>query len=425
MATYKATQAQRELRTLIASDATHVMAFGGSRSGKTFEFCRALCLMSIVCGGRYAIFRKHMHTARTAVFKDTLRSVMRLCFPGVQCVFNESDSMLWFPSTNGEIWCLGLDDEQRVEKILGKEFAWVFFNECSEISLHAVETALTRVSQRPNGMRRNKVFYDCNPPGKSHWAYRFFVEKVHPETREPLLRPELYAAMRINPGDNAANLPPEYIANTLETLSEQKRRRFLLGEWSDDNEGALWKATTMIDPFRVHQPPDDLERIVVAVDPAVTHTERSDSTGIVVAGRRTGDDGTPHFYVLDDLTLKGSPGEWAERVNQAYQRWRADKVVAEGNQGGQMVAETLYSVDPLLPVRIVHARHGKTVRAEPVAALYQRGMVHHCGQLPDLEDEMTSYTGADREKSPDRMDAMVYAMLELMEENVVQKGLYF
>lgn len=422
---YKPTKAQLNLRSLIASDALHVMAFGGSRSGKTFELCRALCLMGLVAGGRYAIFRQHFNAVRTSVFLDTLPTVLKMCFPTQKAVFNRSDSVLQFPATGGEIWCLGLDDSERVEKILGKEFAAIYFNECSEISFHAAETALTRVSQRPTGLRRNKVFYDCNPPFKSHWAHRLFIEKIHPESREPLHNPDNYASIKINPLDNKENLPPDYIEQTLKGLSAAKRKRFLLGEWSDDNENALWKLSTMVDPFRCTHAPDDLERIVVGVDPAVTNAENSDYTGIVVAGKKLESDGNYHYYVLSDRSIKASPHDWASAVNTAYYDHRADRIVAETNQGGDLVVNTLYTVNDTLPVKTVHATRGKLVRAEPVAALYERGLVHHVGEFEELETELASYTGTDSEKSPDRMDALVWAITELMENNTLETGYLF
>ncbi len=381
--------------------------------------------MALVAGGRYAIFRQHFNAVRTSVFLDTLPTVMKVCFPGQPVDFNRSDSVLSFPSTGGEIWCLGLDDAERVEKILGKEFAAIYFNECSEISFHAVETALTRVSQRPEKLNRNKVLYDCNPPSKSHWAHRLFIEKTHPESRELLPNPNSYVSIKINPLDNKANLPPDYIDQTLNGLSLAKRKRFLLGEWMDDNENALWKSSTMIDPFRCTHAPDNLERIVVGVDPAVTNAENSDYTGIVVAGKRRESDGIYHYYVISDRSMKSSPRDWANAVCNAYRGFNADRVIAETNQGGDLVASTLYTVNQTIPIRKVHAKRGKLVRAEPVAALYERGLVHHVGEFDELESELTSYTGSDTEKSPDRMDALVWAMTDLMESNSIKKGVFF
>jgi phage terminase large subunit-like protein len=184
------------------------------------------------------------------------------------------------------------------------------------------------------------------------------------------------------------------------------------GEWVDDNENALWKRSTMIDPYRVLQAPANLDRIVVGVDPAVTQKEKSDRTGIVVAGCKR-IRGEMHYYVLDERSLIGSPREWAATAINAYHEFDADRIVAETNQGGDMVEQTIRNIDRSIAYRGVRASRGKIVRAEPIAELYERGKVHHVGEFPALEDEMCEYCGFENEKSPDRMDALVWALTEL------------
>lgn len=152
----------------------------------------------------------------------------------------------------------------------------------------------------------------------------------------------------------------------------------------------------------------DLQRIVVAIDPAVTSNEGSDETGIIVAG--LGRDS--HGYVLEDLSCRASPEAWARVAVLAYHRWRADRIVAEANQGGDMVSLVLHTVDANVPVKLVHAARGKVARAEPVAALYEQAKCHHVGTFPGLEDQMATWTQGDA--SPDRLDALVWALTELM-----------
>ena len=413
---YKPTTAQLALRKLVR-DRTRILAYGGSRSGKTFEFCRAIAVLAFRYGGRYAIFRRYFNAVRTSVFVDTFPKMMSLCFPTYRYEVNKSASEIYFPHNGAEIDFVGLDDKARVEKILGREFAAIYFNECSEISFSSIEIATTRLAQKRfdsyGRLLRNRLFYDCNPPGKSHWTYKMFIEGVHPVSRLRINNPGDYGTIRINPHDNAENLPDGYIEQTLGNASERSKRRFLYGEFSDENENALWKSATMIDPFRVVDVPDDLERIVVGVDPAVTSSEMSDHTGIVVCGKKT-IDGEEHFFVLQDCSLIAQPEKWAKVVTAAYDDWLAELVVAEVNQGGDMVESTLRNIAPNLPVKKVRASRGKIVRAEPISVLYSQGRVHHVGMFPSLEDEMTSYTG-DRtsEDSPDRMDALVWALTEL------------
>ena len=432
---YEPTNAQLALRRIIR-DKTRILAYGGSRSGKTFEICRAIAVLAMRYGGRYAIFRRYTNAVRASVFCDTFPKMLALCFPELDYRLNRSLSEVYFEHNGAEIDFCGLDDGKRVEKILGREFAAIYFNECSEIAFDSVEVALTRLAQKrfdptTGKQLRNRIFFDCNPPGKSHWSYRMFIEGVHPVSRARLRNYSDFGAIQINPRDNIANLPDGYIETTLEASSERSKRRFLYGEFSDENENALWKSATMIDPFRVAEAPEELERIVIGVDPAVTSTETSARTGIVVCGmKRNGDSGAETFYVLDDLSLVATPMQWARRVVDAFNRWSADLVVAEVNQGGDLVETTLRNVAPNLPVRKVRATRGKILRAEPISVLYSQGRVHHVGtaNLGELEGEMTSYTGDASQASPDRLDALVWALTELSNNDVGSVGggaLYF
>lgn len=412
--------AQLALRRLVR-DKTRVLAYGGSRSGKTFELCRSIAVLALRYGGRYAIFRRYFNAVRASVLNDTFPKMLDLCFPELEYRTNHSLSEIYFDHNGAEIDFVGLDDNKRVEKILGREFAAIYFNECSEISFPSVEIAATRLAQRrfdPTTGRqlRNRMFFDCNPPGKSHWSYRMFLEGVHPTSRMKLRNFGDFGAIQINPRDNLDNLPDGYIETTLEAASERSKRRFLYGEFSDENENALWKSASMIDPFRVNSAPSDLARIVIGVDPAVTSTEASDHTGIVVCGAKFDDaTGTDHFFVLDDLSLIAPPTRWARQVANAFDKWRADLVVAEVNQGGDLVESTLRNAAPNLPVRKVRATRGKIIRAEPISVLYSQGRVHHVGTayLTELEGEMTSYVGSATDDSPDRLDALVWALTEL------------
>jgi phage terminase large subunit-like protein len=152
-------------------------------------------------------------------------------------------------------------------------------------------------------------------------------------------------------------------------------------------------------------------RIVVAVDPAVTATEESDEHGIIVAGTTADGRGA----VLEDASMQGSPAEWARRAVSLYRSWNADGIVVEVNQGGDMVAHTLRTVDPMANIIEVRASRGKHVRAEPIAALYEQGKIAHVGSYPELENQMTQMTqhGYQGDGSPDRLDALVWAFSEL------------
>jgi predicted phage terminase large subunit-like protein len=207
--------------------------------------------------------------------------------------------------------------------------------------------------------------------------------------------------------DNAANLSKSAIAE-LKSRYEGTRtgRQELEGELLEDVEGALW-SREMIDNTRVYKIPP-MSRIVVAMDPAVTSGEKADDTGIIVAGRSM--DG--HFYIMEDLTMKGSPHACMQVVVKAYHRWRADRVIAEVNNGGDYLKAVLQTVDNNVAYSTVRATRGKLTRAEPVAALWEQGRGHIYKGMPTLEDQMCCYT-ADTQESPDNLDACIWAATEL------------
>ncbi len=208
--------------------------------------------------------------------------------------------------------------------------------------------------------------------------------------------------------DNRVNLAPPFFEQIIaEYQGTRLGRQELMAELLEDNPDALWKLDTMIEPFRVREAPA-LERIVVAIDPAISSNASSDETGIIVAGKTSGG----HFYVLDDRSCRASPDAWARAAISAYHGYQADRIVAEANQGGEMVAQTLRTVDPNVPITLVHATRGKQIRAEPIAALYEQGRGHHVGTFAALESQLTDWTPG--QASPDRLDAMVWAATDLL-----------
>ena len=230
-----------------------------------------------------------------------------------------------------------------------------------------------------------------------------------PLLKELILRPDVHVT-KGRTSDNASNLAETFLTSIVSRYQGTRLgRQELDGDILDDVPGALW-SRDMIEACRIPkgtEPP--MRRIVVAIDPAISMTETSDATGIVVAG--LGDDG--HGYVLEDLSGKYSPTEWATKAVAAYKRHKADRIVAEANQGGAMVETTLRAVDRSVPVRLVHASRGKITRAEPVSALYEQHRVHHIGSFPELEDECCSFEPGST-NSPDRMDGLVWAITDLM-----------
>jgi phage terminase large subunit-like protein len=223
-------------------------------------------------------------------------------------------------------------------------------------------------------------------------------------------------ATRAGTAANRANLAPGFV----ERLEARHGgtwlgRQELDGELVEAVEGALWRPSE-IDAARVEAAPA-LERIVVGVDPPAGSGRGADECGIVVAGIAPAARAAERrVYVLADESAGGlGPEGWARRVAAAFERWGADRVVAEVNQGGDMVAAVLRQAAPALPVRAVRATRGKRARAEPVAALYEQGRVHHAGRFPALEAQMCRFAGTGA--SPDRMDALVWAITALAEDD--------
>ena len=210
--------------------------------------------------------------------------------------------------------------------------------------------------------------------------------------------------------DNRDNLAPGFLHSIAHRYEGTRLgRQELFAELLADVEGALW-TLDMIEEGRVTKADAaPLKRVVVAVDPAMSVGESSNATGIIVAGLGTDN----HGYILQDLSSKYSPTEWASKAIAAYRHHKADRIVAEANQGGQLVEMTLRAVDRSVPTKLVHASRGKLTRAEPISALYEQRRVHHCGLFAELEDEMTTYEPGST-NSPDRMDALVWALTELM-----------
>lgn len=215
--------------------------------------------------------------------------------------------------------------------------------------------------------------------------------------------------------DNKANLAPGFLDQIVRRYQGTRLgRQELDGEILDDLPGALWRHG-LIDAARLPAAPP-LVRVVVAIDPAVASGEQADETGIIVAGRDAGGDG----YILADASGRYPPADWARAALTAFRTHRADRIVAEVNNGGELVEAMLRTLDPNVPYAAVHAARGKVARAEPVAALYEQGRIHHIGAFPALEDQMCAF-GPDFDRaaagySPDRVDALVWALSELFVE---------
>lgn len=235
---FKKTLKQTEATKVMTSKAKHIMCYGGSRSGKTFNIVRMMVIRACKCQSRHIMLRQTFNSIKTSIWLDTLPKVMKICFPELKYSINKTDYYLTLPN-GSEIWVAGLDDDRRVEKILGKEFSTIFFNECSQLSYSSIQVALTRLAEKSD--LKKKVYYDENPPSKKHWSYWLFVKKLDPIESEPLKNPDDYTSILMNPKDNLENIDEDYL-NMLAKMPEKDRKRFLEGEFTDDSDGAAYYA---------------------------------------------------------------------------------------------------------------------------------------------------------------------------------------
>jgi len=416
---FKHTNQQLKAMSVLSSDASDCGLGGGSRSGKTFLLVYAVVTRALMYpNSRHAILRFRQNAIIKAVVRDTFPKMMDLCYPGLydERRLNKTDWFYTMPN-GSEVWFGGLDDKERVENILGNEYCTMYFNECSQIPWQSVKLALTRLAQKIPGAKL-KAYYDFNPPSKRHWTYKFFIEKAVPDTGKPLLSPMNVAFLYMNPLDNEENLDPAYLQRLAE-MPDKERKRFFEGQFSDEDNDALWN-DEMLESVRITDDKDlpDMLRLVIGVDPSGASDDdpdsRSDEIGIIAAG--LGVDG--RGYLLEDISGKFGPATWSKIVGDAFQRHQADAVVAESNFGGAMVKFTIEAGNTSgenINVKLVNASRGKVVRAEPIAALYARGKISHVGYYPEIEEQACSFhpDGYKGMKSPDRMDAVIWAFTEL------------
>ena len=408
------TDKQKEGLAVLAGPQTHTLIYGGGRSGKTFLICYVIATRALMAPeSRHLIARRFNIDARQAVLMDTFPKMMKIMYPGVKYEVNKQEQVIFFPD-NSEVWFGGLDDAERIEKILGKEYATIYVNEASQVAYSSILTLRTRLAQ--NVVKRDgrpldpKGYYDLNPTGMGHWTYKEFVDQKRPDNDNLPVAEGSRKWFVMNPADNP-HLAAQYLKE-LDEMPERFKKRYRDGLYLAEVPNALWPLD-LIEKCRVgvdKLPP--LVRVVVAVDPSGSDGVGGDSQGIIVAA--LGDDGKA--YILADGSVKMNPNGWGSRVVDLAREYKADRVVAETNFGGAMVENTIRSCGSNVPYKEVKASRGKIVRAEPVSALYEQDMVKHVGTFTQLENQMAmfatnGYQGGD---SPDRADALVWAITELL-----------
>ena len=389
----------------------HALLFGGSRSGKTTIAVRNMVLRGLKKPSTHLITRLHFNDTKRAIFYKTFPDIMEMCFPEVKYRWNKQDWFVEFETADragtSRIWLGGISDEKRSEKILGNEYSTILANECSQISHEAIILLRSRLAE--NSGLALRFYYDLNPSGKKHWSYQEFVEHRIPKTKEPFTLDHGHAVL--NPYDNIDNLPPAYL-KILESFPKRQKQRFLEGKYLSEVEGALWTDQMVSDALSVVA--GEPVKTVIALDPSVSHNKDSDECGIIPCSIDEFDVGIVH----DDLSGKYSTGSWAQRAVNAYHKYTANAIVAETNQGGDLVVDAIKAIDPTIKVVKVHASKGKFARAEPVSSFYEdtelsKPEVKHEKHMPELEEELTEWVPENSNCSPNRLDALVWGLTYL------------
>lgn len=408
---------------LLSSDARYIELRGGARSGKTVLFIESILTRALAADGSRHLISRFRGNALSSIFgpTGTFFWVLDNGFPPeVRQRTRPNVQAGYYILPNGsEVWYGGLDDEKRVDKLLGNEYATIYVNEASQVPYGSFTTVITRLAQvvarnDGQGPLRQRCYVDDNPPSETHWLPLLFQRKVDPQSRRPLANPGDYGTMVMNPEGNRENLDPAFL-ESLKNLPERQRKRFYDGKNGDAGEAALW-TSELLDQQRILDASKlpQFTRIVVAVDPSgADDVEDTDADEIGIGVAALGTDG--NAYILEDLTMRGSPKEWGNTATSAYDRHAANCIVGESNFGGAMVRHVIQTAKPGVPYKEVTASRGKHVRAEPVSALFEQRKVWLVGRFPDLEDEMTAMTtaGYTGSKSPNRVDWMVWAITEL------------
>jgi phage terminase large subunit-like protein len=378
-------QIGRQQLAFIQGQAPYELFLGGIGAGKSFagaikalEHIRPGTL-GMVTAPSFRMLRDATWRTCLEVWRDRLNLVTAVL---------RGDELRMELATGAEVIFRSAEDP---EHLRGPNLSWFWVDEGALCKEEVWPILIGRLRQHG---RAGRGWVTTTPKG-ANWVHKVFVDQATEETA-------LYRA------STAANpfLPSSFVQSLESQYTRRLARQELEAEFLTDVPGALWTGAM----FEPRLPVQDLRRTVVAIDPAVTSGEASDETGIVVAG--VGVDG--RGYVLADRSCRLSPDGWARRAVAAYHEFSADRIVAEANNGGEMVALTLRTVDPVLPVKIVHASKAKRARAEPVAALYEQGRVSHVpGDFDALIDQCTTWT-PESGQSPDRLDALVWALTELM-----------
>ncbi|AXF52606.1 MAG: hypothetical protein [Caudoviricetes sp.] len=402
---------------LIINDTRYFIVTGGRGSGKSFAITTLLCLLMLERDRVILFLRQTLTSAHISIIPEFTEKLDLL---GISDQFHITKTEIEHKETGSRILFRGIQTGSKNNTANLKSINGVSIMVVDEAEELVSEETFDKIdlSVRQKGVQ-NKVMLVMNPARKDHWIYkRFFKESKVSGGYSGQTNDCTYIHTTFE--DNIDNLDEGFLAQLarLKSTNLKKYNHLVLGEWSDgDNDFSLW-TQILIDGLRVQETPP-LKRIVVAIDPAVTSKDTSDETGIIVGG--VGFDN--HFYVLEDATGTYAPIDWCTKAIVLFRKWKADRIVGEVNNGGDLIETILRTIDVNIPYKSVHATRDKLTRAEPVAALYEQGKAHHVGRFVELEYEQTTWEGKNGDKSPNRIDAAVWCATELVLNQPVEEDI--
>jgi PBSX family phage terminase large subunit len=400
-----------QYKPLYLSDTRYFFLSSGRGAGKSFSV--ADWLIKLTYDGEHTILYLR-YTMVSAIISIIPEFIHKIDAYGLQSEFVITQNEIINKQTGANILFKGIKVSSGNQTAALKSIAnvsTVVFEELEDLQDENVFDTID-LSVRHKTLQ-NRIVCILNPTFKNHWTYKRFFKIPNVN----------YDFSGVKDGttyiftsylDNVKNLPKSF----LEAADKARRNNVIrynhlfLGEWLEDAEGILWNRE-IIERQRITKAPE-LTRIIVSIDPAVSKTMQSDETGIIVLGKSA----NGHIYILEDLSGKYSPNEWATVAYQAFKRWDADCYVAEKNQGGDMVQTVIRQVDERGRIILVTATKGKALRAEPIYSLYEQGKVWHVGLFPQLESQMATFNPDSNAGSPDRVDALVHGATELCEINI-------
>ena len=405
---YERTNKQDEAFDLLATKATDIMLYGGSRSGKTFSFTEAVIARAVKCKSRHAILRQHFNHCKQTMWYDTIPKVMDIVYSGLEdrCTWSKADWYIKLPNKS-EIWIGGLDDKERTDKILGNEYSSIYFVECSQMSEASVNIAKTRLAEKNTLMK--KSYYCCNPPKRSHWLYRKFIDQVD-EQGQKMKDWYMYKSLLMNPYDNIKNIDSEYISNILDKLPPLLRQRFRDGLWVSD-ETDIFKAEWLL-PCEVEE--KDIAAKFTFIDPANTSKEMASDNTCESAILTMGVTYSGHIFDIELLHGFWSYGELKAKAKYAYDMHSkcSNYTIGVEDVGSQKWLSTdLAEIG--ITCSLIRPINDKVTRAISVTDILEQGRVSVNDNF--LRKQLLGFPG---DKLKDAVDCFVYCLKMVKEMNL-------